>query len=190
MYKNEMKKEIVFFMPSFEGGGVEKNIRMIANFFGSKNIKISLITASKKVRRKFTRNIDFISPKKEYWDKQKRFIKFIICIFLLFQNYRKNRNINVFCFQGNVLCILFCKIFGLKIIIRPNSSPTGWSSNYFKNMIFSKILKLSDFIVVNSFDFKKELKNKLNLDSKCIFNPLNINEIKKLSKKKNKIQIF
>ena len=30
MYKNEMKKEIVFFMPSFEGGGVEKNIRMIA----------------------------------------------------------------------------------------------------------------------------------------------------------------
>ena len=27
MYKNEMKKEIVFFMPSFEGGGVEKNIK-------------------------------------------------------------------------------------------------------------------------------------------------------------------
>ena len=42
MYKNEMKKEIVFFMPSFEGGGVEKNIRMIANYFASKNVKISL----------------------------------------------------------------------------------------------------------------------------------------------------
>ena len=190
MYKNEMKKEIVFFMPSFEGGGVEKNIRMIANFFGSKDVKISLITASKKVRRKFSKNINFISPKNEYWDKQKRFIKFIICIFFLFQNYRKNRNINVFCFQGNILCILFCKIFGLKIVIRPNSSPTGWSSNYLKNIIFSKILKLSDIIVVNSFDFKKELKNKLNLDSKCIFNPLNTNEIKKLSQKKIKFKFF
>ena len=190
MYKNEMKKEIVFFMPSFEGGGVEKNIRMIANFFASKNVKISLITTSKKVRGKFKKNIDFISPKNEYWDKQKRFIKFIICIFFLFQNYRKNRNINVFCFQSNILCILFCKIFGLKIIIRPNSSPSGWSLNYLKNIIFSKILKLSDIIVVNSFDFKKELKSKLNLESKCIFNPLNTNEIKKLSQKKIKFKFF
>ena len=48
MYKNEMKKNIVFFMPSFEGGGVEKNIIMVANYFASKNVKISLITASKK----------------------------------------------------------------------------------------------------------------------------------------------
>ena len=51
MYKNEMKKEIVFFMPSFEGGGVEKNIRMIAIYFDSKYVKISLITASKKVKK-------------------------------------------------------------------------------------------------------------------------------------------
>ena len=46
MYKNEMEKEIVFFMPSFEGGGVEKNIEMIANFFASKKVKISLISWS------------------------------------------------------------------------------------------------------------------------------------------------
>ena len=141
MYKNEMKKEIVFFMPSFEGGGVEKNIRMIANFFASKNVKISLITASKKVKKKFTKNINFISPKNEYWDKQKRFIKFVICIFFLFQIFRKNRNINIFCFQSNILCILFCKILGLKIVIRPNSSPTGWSSNYFRNIIRSNKAK-------------------------------------------------
>ena len=60
-----------------------------------------------------------------------------------------------FCFQGNILCILFCKIFGLRIVIRPNSSPSGWSNNYLKNVIFSRILKLSDNIVVNSNDFKK-----------------------------------
>ena len=190
MYKNEMKKEIVFFMPSFEGGGVEKNIMMIANYFASKDVKISLITTSKKVKKKFSRKVEFISPVNHIWDKQKRFIKSIICIYFLFQNYRKNKNINIFCFQGNVLCILFCKIFGLKIVIRPNSSPTGWSTNYFKNIIFSKILKLSDYIIVNSIDFKKELKSKFNLDSKCIYNPLNVEEIKKLTKKKIKFDFF
>jgi len=190
MYKNEMKKEIVFFMPSFEGGGVEKNIRMIANYFASKNVKISLITASKKVKKKFAKKIRFISPKNHIWDKQKRFIKFIICIYFLFKNYKKNKKINVFCFQGNILCILFCKIFGLSVVIRPNSSPSGWSTNYFKNVIFSKILKLSDNIVVNSYDFKRELKSKFNLNSKCIYNPLNMNEIRRLSKKKIKFNFY
>ena len=37
MYKNEMKKKILYFMPSFEGGGVEKNIIIIANYFASRN---------------------------------------------------------------------------------------------------------------------------------------------------------
>ena len=52
MYKNEMKKKIIFFMPSFEGGGVEKNIIMIANYFVSKDANVSLITASKKNQKK------------------------------------------------------------------------------------------------------------------------------------------
>ena len=33
MYKNKDKKKIIFFMPSFEGCGVEKNIIIIANHF-------------------------------------------------------------------------------------------------------------------------------------------------------------
>tara|TARA_B100001029_G_scaffold86672_1_gene71141 strand:+ start:261 stop:386 length:126 start_codon:yes stop_codon:yes gene_type:complete len=37
MYKNKDKKKIIFFMPSFEGGGVEKNITIIANYFAKKN---------------------------------------------------------------------------------------------------------------------------------------------------------
>ena len=63
MYKNEMKKEIVFFMPSFEGSGVEKNIRIIANYFASKNAKISLITASKKVKKIYKKNKIYKSSK-------------------------------------------------------------------------------------------------------------------------------
>ena len=106
MYKNEMKKKIIFFMPSFEGGGVEKNIIMVANYFASKNIKISLVTASKKVKKKFSKKIEFICPKSDIWDKHKRFIKYLICTFFLFIQYRKNNNFEVFSFQGNIICIL------------------------------------------------------------------------------------
>ena len=31
---------------------------------------------------------------------------------------------------------------------------------------------MADKIIVNSLAFKKEIKNKLNLDSVCIYNPL------------------
>ena len=49
-------------MPSFEGGGVEKNIILFVNYFIKKNIEISLITASKKVAKKIDPKIKFVAP--------------------------------------------------------------------------------------------------------------------------------
>ena len=92
MYKNEMKKKIIFFMPSFEGGGVEKNIIMIANNFVSRNIKVGLITTSKKLKKKFNKKIDFICPKRSFWSYQQRFIKYLVCIFFLLLEFYKNKN--------------------------------------------------------------------------------------------------
>ena len=190
MYKNEMKKKIVFFMPSFEGGGVEKNIIMIANNFATRNINVSLITANREVKKKFDKRINFVSPKNLFWSSKKRFFKYIICTFFLFLENKKENDFYVICFQGNIICTIFCKIFGIKIIIRPNSSPSGWSQNFLKRIFFSKILKLANLIVVNSLYFKKELKSKFNLSSKCIYNPLNHKEILKLSKKKIAFNFF
>ena len=48
-----MKKKLILFMPSFEGGGVEKNLFLIANFFIKKIDKVSIITVSKKYRNRF-----------------------------------------------------------------------------------------------------------------------------------------
>ena len=54
----EMKKKyLVIFMPSIEGGGVEKNLFIIANYFSSKDNNIKLITASKGFDQKF-KNIE------------------------------------------------------------------------------------------------------------------------------------
>ena len=46
---------------------------------------------------------------------------------------------------------------------------------------------MADSIIVNSVAFKKELKNKFNLESVCIYNPLNTKEI--ISKSKKKIHL-
>jgi len=185
-----MKKKLVLFMPSLEGGGVEKNFFLISNFLIKKLDDVSVITISKKYKYKFNKKISFLSTKYFFWDSFGRITKYIISLYLLFIEYLKNRNLTVFCFQGNILCIIFCKIFRVKIIIRPNSSPSGWSQNPFKKFIFSNMLKLADVIIVNSIKFKNELKEKLNIDAECIYNPLNYKEIKKLSKKKISNRFF
>ena len=58
---------------------------------------------------------------------------------MLIKEYIVNKNFCVFCFQMEIFCIILCKILKIKIVIRPNSSPSGWSNNILKNAVFSKI---------------------------------------------------
>ena len=78
----------------------------------------------------------------------------------------------------------------LKIITRSNSSPSGWSNNFFKKFIFSILFKRIDKIIVNSLNFKSELKKKFKVNSVCIYNPLNKKFIQKSSKKKINFDFF
>ena len=48
-----MNKEIIIFMPSIEGGGVEKNLFLISNFLSKKFSNVSLITTSHEFKNKF-----------------------------------------------------------------------------------------------------------------------------------------
>ena len=76
------------------------------------------------------------------------------------------------------------KLFGVKVISRSNTAPIGWSRNWFKRYLFKIILNLADEVLVNSIQFKKDLKKEFNIKAICIYNPLNIKEIKAKSKKK------
>ena len=89
----------------------------------------------------------------------------------------------VFTFQANIYVLLLSLIFRFKTIIRSNSSPTGWSQNIIKNKIFQYFFQKANEIIVNSFEFKKLVDKKFNTNCKVIYNPLNKNEIIKLSKK-------
>ena len=93
-------------MPSIQGGGVEKNLFIVANFLIKKLGKLSIITASKSYKKKIHNKIDLITPKNDFWNQSGRRIKYFMCLFLLFLEFKKNKNIIVFCFQANIYCIL------------------------------------------------------------------------------------
>ncbi len=183
-----MQKKLIIFIPSIEGGGVEKNLFIISNYLKDKINNISVISISNKYKNKFNNKIKFISPKADFWNSIGRRKKFFLGLFLLFFEILKDRNTLVFSFQGNVYCTLLCKLLGIKIIVRSNSAPDGWSQNRFKNLIFKFVLRSADKIIVNSFEFKKKFKTKFKIHAECIYNPLNKREIIKKSKIKSKIK--
>ena len=184
-----MKRNLIIFMPSIEGGGVEKNLFIISNYLSKKLKNISIITLSKSYKKKFNKKIEFITLKNNFWDKLGRRKKFIISLFILLNEIIKRKgNILVLCFQGNIYCTLLCKIFNIKIIVRSNSAPEGWSQGIIKYYFFKTIFKFADKIIVNSYEFKKRFKNKFNLEAVCIYNPLNKSEIIKKSKIRSNIK--
>ncbi len=186
-----MKKyKLVIFMPSIEGGGVEKNLFIISNYLASRVKKAFVITVNDEFKNKFNKNIEIISPKNQFWKKFGRKIKYFICLLNLLKIILRNRDISVFSFQANMYAIIVCKLFGVKIITRSNSSPSGWSKNIIKLFIFRKILKSANKIIVNSQEFKNEMKRKFKVNAYCIYNPLDKNKIIKLSKEKFKYSFF
>ena len=181
-----MKKKLIIFMPSIEGGGVEKNLFLVSNYLSKKYNKVALITISIKYKKKFNNTIEFISLISKYWDNLGRRSKYFLSILLLIKQIIKSRNIIVFAFQANIYCIIICKLFSIKMIARSNSAPAGWSKNILKRLIFKFFLNLADRVMVNSTQFKKDLKKEFNVNATCIYNPLNHDEIIRKSKRKSK----
>tara|TARA_B100000989_G_scaffold298240_1_gene286681 strand:- start:4955 stop:6049 length:1095 start_codon:yes stop_codon:yes gene_type:complete len=185
------EKKFIVFMPTVDiGGGVEKNFFIITNYLSTKLKNITVISLSRSIKKSLSRKIEVICPKTNLLDNFGRRAKFLVSLIFLFKEIINNKNSTVFCFQGIIYCTLLCKLMGTKIIIRSNSSPSGWSENVIKKFFYKKIYGLADKIIVNSLSFKKELNSKFKLKSICIYNPLNKKEIYKNSKEKIKIDFF
>ncbi len=184
------KNKLIIFMPVIDVGGVEKNFYIITNYLSKKYKEVKIITLSKIPRHKLNKNVKLAVSTNKFSKLFGRRALFLISLFFLFKETFYNKKVIILCFQGIVYCTIFSKILGLKIIIRSNSSPSGWSKNILKKYLYKIIYNLADRVIVNSIDFKKELKNKFNLDSISIYNPLNKNEILKSSTKRVDIKFF
>ena len=178
------QKKIILFIPSIEKGGAEKNLFIISNYLSNRFEKLTVISASKKVKKNFNKKIEFLCPDNEIWDIFGRGIKTFISIFFLIKEILQNRKILVLSFQANIYAIIICKIFSINIITRSNSFPDDWANNFIKKFIFKKILPLANKNIVNSIETKNKFKLNYKINAKCIYNPLNRKEILKLSKKK------
>jgi glycosyltransferase involved in cell wall biosynthesis len=184
-----IKKKLIIFMPSIEIGGVEKNLYLISNFLAKKITDVSLITANYDKKNNF-KKVKIIAPKVFFLKNKYRIIKYLLCLFELIKKILLDKKITVLSFQANIYCIIICKIFNVKIIVRSNASPSGWSGNFIKRKFFKTVFNLANCIIVNSYDFKEEFKKNFNIKTECIYNPLNKKEIIKNSKKKIKFSYF
>lgn len=191
MKKSLMKfeKNIIFFCPSMEEGGVEKNLINICNGI-SNNQKISLITANRNKKKFFKKKIKFISATTDFFNKKNRIVKSIFCVYLLLKNYNSQKT-TVVAFQSNILAIIISKILNYKVIIRSNQSPVNYANNFIKRKIMSFFFKKADKIIVNSNDFKKEFKKFFDLETFVIYNLIESkNQLESLSKQNVNYNFF
>lgn len=180
-------KKLIIFIPSIEDGGVEKNLFLISNYLSKKVKNIGLITANFEYKKRFNKRIKFLGIDFKYLRKKNRILKYAYCLLLLLcQIIKEKREITILSFQANIYAIILAKVFRVKIISRSNSSPSGWSQNFLKNIIFKIFLKKADCTIVNSLDFKKEMFNRFTVNAKCIYNPFDIDYIKRKIKSSKK----
>ena len=123
-----MNKKIIFYIPSIEGGGVEKNLFILIKHLPKFVGKIYIITSNKKNSN--SKKIKYICPNSNYWSKKNRLLKNIICIYLLFKNFRSSKAV-ILSFQSNLTSIILSKILGFKVLIRLNTSLNKYLKNFF-----------------------------------------------------------
>ena len=110
------RKKLIIFMPSIEGGGVEKNLFIISNYLGKRFSCTRLITCDRLYNRKFNQ-LKVINPKIKIEKFSLRRLKYFFCLIELIKIILNDKNYIVFAFQANLYCSIICKILGIKIII-------------------------------------------------------------------------
>ena len=61
-----MREKIIFYIPSIEGGGVEKNFFLLLKYLSKKIDKIYVVTADKK--KSNSRHVKYICPNSSKWE--------------------------------------------------------------------------------------------------------------------------
>jgi glycosyltransferase involved in cell wall biosynthesis len=184
------EKKLLIFMPSVEDGGVEKNFYLVSNYLSTKLKNVSIITTNKSIRNNLSKKINLIGPSSTIWNTDSRYPKYLICLIYLFFFLLQNKNTLILSFQANAYASLLAKILGIKIITRSNASSEGWSKSILKKILYKIFLKIPNQIIVNSYQFKKELNIRFGVKASVIYNPLNKNSIIKKSKEKVSLKFF
>jgi glycosyltransferase involved in cell wall biosynthesis len=182
------EKTIIFFHPSLESGGVEKNLFSLINNLSKKNYKIIFITYSNIKNKKINNKIEIIYPLFNFI-KNIRFFKIFFCFFsLIFFNFFKK--MPVISFQANIFAIIASIITRSKIVVRTNASPDFYIHNNFSKKIFSFFFSKANLILVSSKQFQDRFRKFFYLKTRILRHQLDFQDIKKKSNIKNKFNFF
>ena len=174
-------KTLLFYNPSFEKGGVEKNIiNLLENKGFTKDYNIKIISIDQ-FKFKKSSNVKFIIPKFYSYFVKNRLIKYLIAVIYLFIHSLKSENV-ILSFQNNIFAILVTFFTKNKIIIRLNTAPKKYIMNNCSKKFFSFFYKKSDLVLCNSIYFKKDIKNYFGINAIFFKNFLNVKVIEKLKK--------
>ena len=67
-----MNNDLIVFMPSIEGGGVEKNLFLVCNHLVRHVASLKVVTISRKYSNRFDKSIKIVTFKSKKWDKLSR----------------------------------------------------------------------------------------------------------------------
>ena len=104
--------------------------------------------------------------------KVSKYFKYFVCLGILTKEIIYNKNTSVFAFQANIYCIILSMILNFDVVVRSNSSPTGWTKNLIKNFIFKILFKVPKSIIVNSYQFKEGGKTTRLSDLLCMLSEI------------------
>ena len=86
-----MSKKILIFIPSIEGGGVEKNLFLIVNYLSKFYNKISIITCSSDQVKNFRKEISIICPKSFDFRNSSRLVTYNFCIIFNYLYFKRKK---------------------------------------------------------------------------------------------------
>ena len=86
------KKNLIFFMPFIDTGGVEKNLFLIANYLSKKIMNVKVCTTSLNKKKFFNKDIKFLSPSISAPEKTNIRVKYFLCLYTLFKFLYEHKN--------------------------------------------------------------------------------------------------
>lgn len=216
--KNKQKKNILFYCPFIERGGIRTTLIKYANFLSKKyEVKIFTETTDFNMLNKFNKKIKVYQPRQKFNlksnmlkslglqickddnDKDVTLIR-ILKDMSIFWRLKKeiNNNSIIFSMSDHFVPLVLNRLTAKsKIIIRtagiiPNQYNTE-EYKYMKNVFIKKFLmrfyKLANMVITFSSQNVKYFKS-LNINSCCIYNNFEKQKLKKKLKKKEKLNIF
>ena len=180
--------KICFVISDLNGGGAQKVLVAISNYFSSKKIDVLIITFDKgKSFFKINKNIEITSLNISKKSKNK-FFGFFSNIYRVVKLrqliLKKNPNTVIsFIFETNVLTIISLLFTKVKLIVSERNNPYYQKRSFIWNLARFFFYPLAHYVIVNNIFAKQYFSKFYNKKVKMINNPL---ETSNFSNKKKK----